>query len=72
MSKSEMVAMIMEGDERLRDAQIAPLSTNEAQDLVDLWDAFLMYFAGFDLADLPLKALEVMAKIDKILKEQKK
>ena len=70
MSKSEMVAMIMEGDERLRDAQIAPLSTNEAQDLIDLWDAFLMCLcgAGFDLQDLPVKAINVLVKIEKITK----
>ena len=72
MSKSDLIEQIIGNDEYLRDAKSAPLSTNEAQDLIDLWDAFLMYFAGFDLADLPLKALEVMAKIDKILKEQKK
>lgn len=72
MSKSNLIEQIMGGDERLRDAQSAPLSTDEAQSLIDAWDAFLMYLCGngFDLADLPLEAIEAMARIEKITKEQ--
>ena len=74
MSKSNLIEQIMGGDERLRDAQKAPLSTDEAQGLIDAWDAFLMHLCGngFDLADLSLEAIEAMAKIDKITKEQEK
>lgn len=74
MSKSNLIEQIMGGDERLRDAQKAPLSTDEALCLIDAWDALLMHLCanGFDLADLPLEAIEAMARIDKITKEQEK
>jgi hypothetical protein len=71
MSKSNLIEQIMD-EGCLRDMKKTPLSTAEAQDLVSLWDEFLMHFGGYDLADLPPKALKVMANIDKMLKEQKK
>ena len=71
MSKSNLIEQIMD-EGCLRDMKRTPLSTAEAQDLVGLWDEFLMHFGGYDLADLPSKALDAMSKIDKILKEQKK
>ena len=74
MSKSNLIEQIMGSDDRMRDAQSAPLSTDEAQRFIDAWDAFLMHLcgSGFDLADLPLEAIEAMARIERITKEQKK
>ena len=72
MTKKQIIAQIMEGDEHIRDAQSAPLSNDEAQDLIYHWDSFLMYLCGtgFDLKDLPIEAIKIMAKIEKITKQQ--
>lgn len=46
-----------------------PLSRQESEDMIILWDRFLGSFMteGFDLSDLPLSSLEIMKEIGDII-----
>ena len=69
MTSNELIKQIMTGNDNLRNVQDNPLSQQDAQEIIDLWDTLLMYLhgEGFDLMDLPNSAIKVIFTIDSIL-----
>ena len=62
---------LSECDGSLRDFLSHPLNNDEAHNLAEYWDFFLMHLnaAGVDLRDLPDQALIYMAMIDRIMEQ---
>ncbi len=69
MTSNELIKQIMIGNDNLRNVQDNPLSQQDAQQIIDLWDTLLMHLhsEGFDLMDLPNSAIKVIFTIDSIL-----
>ena len=51
----------------------APLSEQESTEIIELWEKLIGSFVtmGFDLKDLPLETLRIMAKMAQILEKGK-
>ena len=65
--KQKLIKDIMNADrDELREQ---PLSRQESEDIIILWDRFLgsLVTEGFDLSDLPLSSLEIMKQIADII-----
>ena len=65
--KQELIKDIMNDDRDEMRKQ--PLSRQESDDIIILWDRFLgsLVTEGFDLSDLPLSSLEIMKQIADII-----
>ena len=65
--KQELIKDIMNADRDEMRKQ--PLSRQESDDIIILWDRFLgsLVTEGFDLSDLPLSSLEIMKEIGDII-----
>lgn len=65
--KQELIKDIMNDDRDEMRKQ--PLSRQESEDIIILWDRFLgsLVTEGFDLSDLPLSSLEIMKQIADII-----
>jgi hypothetical protein len=65
--KQQIINDIMNADrDEMREQ---PLSRQESEDMIILWDRFLgsLVTEGFDLSDLPLSSLEIMKEIGDII-----
>ena len=73
MNKITIIDEIMNGNDNLRNIKNNPISEDELQNIIDLWDLLLMNLNGngYDLMDLPISALRVVAQIDSILNSKK-
>lgn len=72
MKLEEAKEQLSDCDGSLRDFSKQPLNKDEAHNLSEYWDFFLMHLnaAGVDLRDLPDQALIYMAMIDRIMEKK--
>ena len=68
MNKKELVKSIAENFcEDMRDPQTDPLTIEEQQKIIDLWDRMLAHMPDDDLIELSEDALKALKEIDGVL-----